>query len=180
MLVQFKYLDKPQAAEVYAPAQHAEMLGAIYANLNPAGVPRILTPPADVTDEGDSAYRINLIRSLNFARIRVDRCGPNIVADIRLKLRELCIQHWDVIHLVLNLSDPQTPRFCSRFEELGFFFAGILPLGLSSGDALILQYLNTVCVRYSPIQTASRFASDLVAYVKSCDPNPTEINPEPV
>jgi serine/threonine-protein kinase RsbW len=123
-------------------------------------------------------YKINLIRSLNFARIRVDRYGQDIVADIRLKLRELCLQRWDVIHLVLHLSDPKTAHLCRRFEELGFFFAGILPLGLASGDALILQYLNTFSVRYSAIQTASRFATDLVAYVKARDPNPAAIESE--
>jgi serine/threonine-protein kinase RsbW len=179
MLVQFKYLDTPPGREVYAPPRHADMLRAIYANLDPASVPRISTPPEDITGEGEPAYKINLVRSLNFARIRIDRYGPNIVADIRLKLRELCLQRWDVIHLILNLSDPRTPRFCRRFEELGFFFAGILPLGLSSGDALMLQYLNTFCVRYSAIQTASRFAEDLVAYVRSCDPDPAAMDPEP-
>ena len=173
MLVQFKYLHQRPATEVYAPPQHAEMLRAIYTNLDAATVPRILTSPENVTGEGESVYKIDLIRSLNFARIRVDRYGSNIVSDIRHRLRELCLQHWDVIHLILNLSDPQTPRFCRRFEELGFFFAGVLPLGLSSGDALILQYLNTYCVPYSAIQTATRFGADLVAYVKSLDPNLT-------
>jgi len=179
MIVQFKYLYTPSATEVYAPPQHADMLQAIYANLDAAAVPRILTAPEDLRDEGKPAYKIKLIRSLNSARIRVDRYGSNLVADIRLKLRELCLQRWDVIHLVLNLSDPQTARFCSRFEELGFFFAGILPLGFSFGDALILQYLNTVPAPYSTIQTASRFASDLVAYVRSCDPNPAVFGSEP-
>ena len=178
MLVQFKYLDKSLATEVYAPPLHADMLRAIYTNLDAATVPRILTPPENVMEEGESVYKINLIRSLNFARIRLDRCGSNIVSDIRYKLRELCLQHLDVIHLILNLSDPQTPRFCRRFEELGFFFAGVLPLGLSSGDALILQYPNTHCVPYSAIQTASRFGADLVAYVKSRDPNLTGFDPE--
>ena len=176
MLMQFNYLDTPPATAVYAPPRHADMLRAIYANLNSASAPRFLTPPAGAAVEGESVYKINLIRSLNFARIRIDRYGPNVVTDIRLKLRELCLQRWDVVHLVLNLSDPQTARFCSRFEELGFFFAGILPLGLSSGDALFLQYLNTVCGRSSSVQTASAFAADLVAYVKSCDPNPAPIN----
>jgi len=170
MVVQFKHLHKPPATAVYAPPQHADMLRAIYTNLDAAAVPRILTSPENVAEESESVYTINLIRSLNFARIRVDRCGSDIVSDIRHKLRELCLQRWDVIHLILNLSDPQTPRFCRRFEELGFFFAGVLPLGLSSGDALILQYLNTHCVPYGAIQTASLFAADLVAYVKSCDP----------
>jgi serine/threonine-protein kinase RsbW len=179
MLVQFKYLGKPQADKVYAPAQHADMLRAIYANLDAASIPQICTPSEPATDEGESEYKINLTRSLNFARIRVDRYGRDIVADIRLKLRELCLQRWDVIHLVLDLSDPKTAHLCRRFEELGFFFAGILPLGLASGDALILQYLNTFSVRYDAIQTASRFAADLVAYVKARDPNPTAIEPEP-
>jgi anti-sigma regulatory factor (Ser/Thr protein kinase) len=178
MLVQFKYLDKPLRTEIYAPPQHADMLRAIYTNLDGATVPRILTPPENVTGEGESVYKINLIRSLNFARIRVDHCGSNIVSDIRHKLRELRLQHWDVIHLILNLSDPHTPGFCRRFEELGFFFAGVLPLGLPTGDALILQYLNTDCVPYSTIQTASRFGSDLVDYVKSCDPNLSGLNSE--
>jgi serine/threonine-protein kinase RsbW len=175
MLVQFKYLGEPQAAKVYAPAQHVDMLRAIYANLGVASIPQICAPSTGVTDEGESVYKINLIRSLNFARIRVDLYGKDIVADIRLKLRELCLQRWDVVHLVLPLSDPKTARLCRQFEELGFFFAGILPLGLASGDALILQYLNTFSAHYSAIQTESRFASDLVAYVKSRDPDPAVI-----
>jgi len=179
LLVQFKYLGNPQADKVYAPAQHADMLRAIYANLDAASIPQICTPSEPVADEGESEYKINLIRSLNFARIRVDRYGRDIVADIRLKLRELCLQRWDVIHLVLALSDPKTAHLCRRFEELGFFFAGILPLGLASGDALILQYLNTFPARYGAIQTASRFAADLLAYVKDRDPNPAAIEPEP-
>jgi serine/threonine-protein kinase RsbW len=154
------------------------MLRAIYANLDAAAVPQIVIAPEGTEEEGKPAYQINLIRSLNFARIRVDRCGSNIVADIRLKLRELCLQRWDVIHLILNLSHLQTSRFCSRFEELGFFFAGVVPLGLPSGDALILQYLNTLPAPYSAIQTASRFASELVAYVKSGDPNAAAVDPE--
>jgi anti-sigma regulatory factor (Ser/Thr protein kinase) len=178
MLVQFKYLASPQAAKVYAPAQHADMLRAIYANLDRAPFPQICSASAEAPNEGASVYKINLIRSLNFARIRVDRFGRDIVADIRFKLRELCLQRWDVIHLVLPLADPNTCRLCRRFEELGFFFAGILPLGLVSGDALILQYLNTFSAPYSAIRTASRFAADLLLYVKARDPNSAAIEPE--
>jgi serine/threonine-protein kinase RsbW len=178
MLVQFKYLDKRAATDVYAPPQHEEMLRAIYANLDAETAPRILTSPQNTTEGGESEYKIDLIRSMNFVRIRVDRYGSNIVPDIRNKLRELCLQHWDVIHLILNLSDPQTSLLCRRFEEFGFFFAGILPLGLPSGDALILQYLNTNCPPSSTIHTASDFGDELVAYVRSRNPNPTEPDTE--
>jgi hypothetical protein len=173
MLVQFKYLDPPAPAAVYAPARHAEIIRAIYAHLDPPVAALFQDPPEEgVRVEGEPAYTVRLIRSLNLARIRVDRCGPGIVADVRLSLRELCHQRWNIIHLVLNLADPQTALFCHRFEELGFFFAGVLPLGLSSGDALVLQYLNIPPVPYSAIQAAGSFAADLAAYVQSCDPNP--------
>jgi serine/threonine-protein kinase RsbW len=178
MLVQFKYLDPPPERTVYVPPPHAAMLRAIYDNLDAAAVPRITAPPEVMPDDAESAYTIKLVRSLNFARIRIDRYGPSIVADIRLKLRELSLQRWDVIHLYLDLSNPRTARFCSRFEELGFFFAGVLPLGFSSGDALILQYLNTVSTPCSAIQTASRFASELVDYVTSRAPDLAVFNPE--
>jgi serine/threonine-protein kinase RsbW len=178
MLMQFKYLDKSPTTEVYAPSQHAEMLRAIYANLDAATAPRILTSPQNRTEGGESVYKIDLIRSMKFARIRVDRFGANIVSDIKQKLRELCLQRWDVIHLILNLSDPQTSHLCRPFEELGFFFAGILPLGLPSGDALILQYLNTNCPPSTTIHTASDFGAELVAYVQSRNPNPNEPDSE--
>lgn len=172
MLLQFKYLDTPPVRTVYAPARHADMLRAIYAHLAPASMPRMPAPTATPAEEGQPAYKVNLVRSLNFARIRVDGYGAGIVDEIRIVLRELCRQRWDVIHLVLNLSDPQTALFCGRFEALGFFFAGLLPLGHPAGDALILQYPNSVCARYERIQTAGRFASELAAYVRSCDPDP--------
>ncbi len=172
LMVQFRYLKRPPTQTIYAPARHADMLRAIYGYLEPAAVPLIADPAEQARDEGPAAsYHLHLIRSLNSARIRIDRYGPTLVADIRRTLRELCLERWDVIHLILNLSDRRTPYFCRRFEELGFFFAGLLPLGLASGDALILQYLNTACLPVSTIQTASPFASKLVAYVAACNPN---------
>lgn len=179
MLLQFKHLKSPQPAAVYAPVRHAAMIQAIYAHLDSAAVLAILAPPEDSTADGRGAHKIDLIRSLSFARIRIDRFGADTVAAVRRTLHDLCLHRWDIIHLVLNLSDPQSALLCDRFEEIGFFFAGILPRGLSSGDAMILQYLNTPRAPYSTIHSASRFAGDLIAYVNSCDPNPRAIEPDP-
>ena len=44
------------------------------------------------------------------------------------------------------------------FPTIGY----LVPLGFSSGDALVLQYLNARSAPHSAIQTACRFASDLV------------------
>jgi Acetyltransferase (GNAT) family len=170
MLVQFKYLKRPPAVPVYAPAHHGAMIAAILANL---GVAPDLQPhpPAMTALPADTAITVKLNRALNLGRIRIDRYGRDAVDLLRGQVKALCLQKWEVIHLLLDLSDAATPHFCSGFEELGFFFAGILPSGLPSGDGLLLQYLNNFTVPYESLRTASAFAEELVAYVRERDPN---------
>jgi hypothetical protein len=69
------------------------------------------------------------------------------------------------------MSDPLTGTYASQFENLGFFFSGILPGGFKNGDALILQYLNSVLIDYDTIQVESAIAKKLLAYVREQDPN---------
>ena len=76
-----------------------------------------------------------------------------------------------MIHLLIDLADPATAYFVSGFEELGFFFAGVLPCGLPSGDALVLQYLNHFAAPYESIQTESEFGARLAAYIRKRDPS---------
>jgi serine/threonine-protein kinase RsbW len=82
----------------------------------------------------------------------------------------VCLKQIDIIHLYLNLCDPLTAIFTERFEKLGFFFAGILPLATPK-DALILQFLNNVPIDYSKIRVNSEGAKKLLSYVKKHDPN---------
>lgn len=114
---------------------------------------------------------VKLSRSLNLARIRIERYGRNVVELLREQTRALCRQNWGAIHLLLDLTDPATAHFANRFEELGFFFAGVLPCGLPVGDVLLLQYLNHLAVSYESIRTESAFAGRLAAYVRRCDPS---------
>ncbi len=171
MLVQFRYLTTPPSTPVYSPVPHRAMIAEILVNLGRA--PDLRTPPpgAERPAAAEAAIAVKLSRSLNFARIRIDRYGRNAVGLLREQTRALCRQKWDVIHLLLDLSDPATAHFANRFEELGFFFAGVLPCGLPAGDVLILQHLNHLVVPYESIQTESEFAGRLAAYVRQCDPS---------
>jgi serine/threonine-protein kinase RsbW len=128
-------------------------------------------PEAERPAEAEAAVTVKLSRSLNLARIRIDRYGRDVVALLREQTRGLCRQKWDAIHLLLDLADPATAHFAKRFEELGFFFAGVLPGGLPAGDALFLQYLNHLAVSYETIRTESAFAGRLADYVRRCDPS---------
>jgi serine/threonine-protein kinase RsbW len=171
MLVQFMYLRQPDPAPVYAPAAHRDVIAATYANLGRNPELRAPDPAAAAAWAEDSRITVRLVRSLNLARIRVDRCGRDLLDALSRHVRELSAREWKVIHLMIGLSDPAAASLCPRFEELGFFFAGILPCGLPSGDALILQHLNRLSVRHGAIRTASEFGATLAAYVRQRDPN---------
>jgi serine/threonine-protein kinase RsbW len=171
MLVQFKYLAPPPSAAVYPPEAHRAMTAAIFTNLGHAADLPAPPPGADRPSAAQTSLTVQLSRSLNLARIRIDRYGRNAVGYLRTQVRALCRQRCDVIHLLLDLSDPATAHFGGRFEDLGFFFAGVLPRGLPGGDALILQYLNNFTVAYDSLQTESEFAARLVAYARQHDPS---------
>jgi serine/threonine-protein kinase RsbW len=181
MLLQFKYLQPAAAGRRHAPEGHREMIAAIYEHLGEhlgadlegdagagLGKGRPRRPGAAAAEP---VHRVHLLRPINVARICIDRFGKDPVGPVHRQLKALCRQHWDAVHLFLSLADPQTAYWCARFEELGFFFAGILPWGLPGGDALILQYLNNVPGGYGSIRAATPFAARLLDYIRSRDPN---------
>jgi hypothetical protein len=67
---------------------------------------------------------------------------------------------------------------CHGFEELGFFFSGILPRpgepaaqeGTPTRDLLCLHYLNGSPVDYERLQIYSDFGRELMEYVRMRDP----------
>jgi serine/threonine-protein kinase RsbW len=172
MLVQFLYL-KPAAASrtIYAPPHHADMITALYKELGVRPEVKRTVPAETKRVASSSVIRIKLVGSLSFARIIIDRYGKNIIDELQTKVKELCLKKIEILNLFLNLSDPSTSTYTEQFEKLGFFFAGILPGGLSDGDALILQYLNNVPLDYDAIQVKSTIAKKLLAYVREHDPN---------
>ncbi len=56
------------------------------------------------------------------------------------------------------------------FEQLGFFFSGILPRGLRGHDSLMLQYLNNTRVDSSLLAPFSGEARKILEYIKRHDP----------
>ncbi len=172
MLVQFLYLKQPPASRsIYAPPHHADMIAALYEGLGVRPEVKKAMPAKADKVSSSSAIRIQLVGSMSFARIIIDRYGMNISDDLKTRVKELCLKKTEVLNLFLNLSDPLTCSHTAQFEKLGFFFAGILPGGLSGGDALILQYLNNVPIDYDAIQVKSTTAKKLLAYVRKHDPN---------
>ena len=87
-------------------------------------------------------------------KIHVAQYGKNVLAEVKTRLKDLCMKKFEIIYLYLDLSDPLTCLFTEEFEKLGFFFSGLLPGG-AEGDALILQYLNNVPIDYGKLRIKS-------------------------
>ena len=108
---------------------------------------------------------------MSFALIEIVSYGKNILPEIKGRLKELCLKKIEIINLYLNLGSPMIPGLVKDLENIGFFFAGILPGAASGGDALILQYLNNVPIDYGKIEVSSEIAKEMVSYIMRHDPN---------
>jgi len=121
------YLREPPQLTIYPPQNHREMIESLFRNLG-ASPEVIETGESDLRDPNENAM-VSVATSgpSGTARIRVERFGSNVFQEVRFRLRELCLKRVEIIHLYLDLSNPQTAHYCEQFESLGFFFAGILP-----------------------------------------------------
>jgi anti-sigma regulatory factor (Ser/Thr protein kinase) len=171
VLALFMYLRRPSHLRIYPPEHHREMIGKLYKGL---GVVPVMDPPWPGETElprSDSILHVHEQVSQGYAEIELEQFGKETVQDVESARRQLCYHKIDVIDLWLDLTDPLTFRWTEQFEQLGFFFCGILPGGMKNGDALILQYLNNVRIDYDQIAIHSPGGKELLAYVKEHDPN---------
>jgi len=171
-VVAYRYLQKPVDLKIYAPPQHRSFIAKLYENL---GVNAVAAVPENSLQTGlveESVFRIksSVFAPAGVAVIEISRYGQNIVAEIRNVLKQLCLKHYDLILMYLNMSDIGTFYLTKEFEKLGFFFSGILPGGVD-GEALILQYLNNVPIDYERIKLHSGMGREILDYIKQLDPN---------
>ncbi|HPG56414.1 MAG TPA: ATP-binding protein [Candidatus Wallbacteria bacterium] len=166
----YKYTKKPEPVNIYAPQAHKEIIEKLYKNIgaenkyvNPAGA-----GPTFETKE--SSINTRIYATEETAEIFVIKYGSNVVNEIKIILKELCLRHIASITLFLNLEDPNTYFMAPQIEGLNFFFSGILPK-TKNGDSLVFQYLNNVKLDYDKIVAYSELAKEILDYIKKRDPN---------
>jgi len=165
-IMAFFEFDSPRpASPLHAPTHHQEMLGRLYRKLGCE--PRFEEARAALSNM-PSEIDVSTNPASMVAIIDVERAGRNTVDEIRLTLRRLCISRFETVFLELNLHDPATATHCEAYEEMGFFFSGLMPREDGS-DRLILQFLNNQRVNYDAIRVASDFGQELLDYVKQKD-----------
>jgi serine/threonine-protein kinase RsbW len=154
---------------IYPPRHHRKIILAIYENLGIA--PKWETPQENCDDydyTGHSLLKTVIVPTLHNASIRVCKYGADIIKTVKREIREMLIKGVEVILLYISLNDPLTYTLTSDFEQLGFFFAGVLP-ATSIGDTLILQYLSVSNFDYDNIQVSSEKAIEILNYVKQSE-----------
>jgi anti-sigma regulatory factor (Ser/Thr protein kinase) len=170
VVLSFKYLTEPVPLVLYPPPHHREMIERLYRNIDAQhSYAKPATSKARFVDT-NSIVETNIYVSEGNAEIFIIRYGDDVMGLIKGTLRDLCLRQVAAINLFLNLEDPLTYFLAEEFEEIGFFFSGILP-ATKAGDALILQFLNNVQFDYSKVVLCTDVAKEILAYTKTCDPN---------
>ncbi len=170
VVLSFRYMHEPSTLELYPPDHHREMIVKLYESL---GASHQFPQPGsqDVSFKTNvSAIHTGLNELEGCGEIYVLNYGENIIREIRLTLRNFCVQHISAINLFLKLTDPLTFHLTEEFEKMGFFFAGILPETMI-GDALVLQYLNNVEFDYDKLVIYLDSTKEILAYIRTHDPN---------
>lgn len=187
----YQPLNEDPGGRVFPPPHHRSIIARIYDNL---GLRRELASP-EVSDlsieQGPSrselcpfALSAKIKSAMRTALIQIADYGARIEQELQIyqevknKLRDLCYEGVAAVYLNLPLGHPNTALACQHFEELGFFFAGILPRpakpvgpeGENCGDWLCLQYLNGPRIDYDLLHIYSDFGQELVRYIRERDP----------
>jgi serine/threonine-protein kinase RsbW len=171
MVLQFRYLAEPAPVPNYAPPHHRDVIRRIYRNLGAAEITFASAEKDRAMAGMDLQVNVEVFAGMRYARLIVNGVGPRTVPEIRRRLKQLCLEKIEIIHIFLNLCDPAATALTRCVEELGFFFAGVLPFGLPEGDALVLQFLNNVPIEYARIQLASDHTRQILSYIQQHDPN---------
>ncbi len=160
-------LGAATGAPLFAPAAHRRMIEHIFEN---AGVSMIFHDAGECRlPEADARITTLSGGKEGWGTIFVLEYGRDIISQTAEQLRLLRAQSVAAIYLLLPLDVPITAFISERFEEMGFFFAGVLPYP-GGRYHLALQFLNNCDPGYDAIRINTPFGRRLMEYVRSCDP----------
>jgi anti-sigma regulatory factor (Ser/Thr protein kinase) len=168
VILHFRYMHPEEGLVIFPPEKHRSMITKIYGYIN--GKPEIMQTHANegLPDEA-SVITTKANPNSNTADIFLISYGKDVLTQISKMLTSLCRDKIETIYIRLKLADPLTAVMCEKIEELGFFFAGIMP-GSGKGDVLILQYLNNHVIDYNYISLACEESKSILDYVRKQAP----------
>ncbi|MBP7651826.1 GNAT family N-acetyltransferase [Candidatus Dependentiae bacterium] len=164
LMLSFLYLKPPKKNVFYLPEKHFEIIDKIYKNMNirPEYKKSKLKKNSLASKPSEIEVFTDMFGGVN---IYINSYGEDIFDKIRQLKKNLCIDKYDVIFLILNLTDPFTAIAADEFEKMDFFFCGIMP-GTENKTKLIFQFLNNQRIDYDTIKIDSEMGEEIKDYIK--------------
>lgn len=159
-------LSNQQRGMYHVPPKHQKMLGLICDHLG------ITAEFADgrVRELPKEGCLDQELDNYNAGHIQIISFGTDTLDQVQRIVHGWCLDRLETIYLYLPLKQPETAHLTTSFEEMGFFFGGLMPCA-DGNDLLLLQYLNNQRYDYGKIRAATTFGQELITYVQKCDPN---------
>ena len=160
-------IQKEPKRKVYPPFHHKTMITKIFKQneLN-REICEAQKQKWDNYIVSTSEIEVKIQKEPARAFLKIHEYGRDFADMLKYRLKELCIKKIDCIYIDMPLSNAVTQNFCAKVEQLGFFFAGIIP-ELYNGDYLRMQYLNNVDPNLENVTVVSDFGHELFDYIVS-------------
>jgi hypothetical protein len=148
---------------VHVPPTYREVIERIYQTGNlPREIHAEFERSPAVADK--TSLQLTLRHETGVAYVYVHAYGQDFLQALQQQVRQLQVNRFDLILVVLPLGDPATSYFGSGLHEMGLSFAGVYP-EYDDGDVLVLQSLNNVEIAADEIQVASDMGAFLRDFV---------------
>jgi hypothetical protein len=155
----FRFVGRPAARTIQAPAPYRDMLLKLYASLGvSASVAAPASPPA-----ADSCTGIK-VNDRGYGAISFERIGPNAAIELAQALRDVRALGASSVQLSAPIGDPGLALLTDAARDLGFFFCGLGPAFTDGGDTFLLQSLNEP-LDTAKLQLFTDLAKELVAFI---------------
>lgn len=158
----YNRLEREPVRTVFLPESHQEIMKEIYSY---GGFVRKFAGEEFLPHQPEaSQVDVCMLNDSGIAFIRIHTFGRDLMKVLKYRLREILHNEIEVVYLDYNLSDSAGTSYVSDFENLGFFFSGIIP-ELDNGDIIRFGFLGTQAIDKDNIVLVSDFAKKILGYI---------------
>ena len=148
---------------LWVPPHHAGMIKRLWKE---CGLHREAVEPASAPAKGPTRLNMRVRPEWSHAFIAVEEAGADMVEQVEAQVQQLRSEGIRCIYVDLPLAHHTAVARCAQLEELGLFFAGLLPEMHPSGDVLRLQMISGPRLNLDEITLVSPLGRDLMQYIR--------------
>jgi hypothetical protein len=155
----FRFVGRPPARTIQAPAPYRDILLKLYAQLDVA----VSVAVAAAQPAADSRTGIK-VNDRGYGTISFERIGPNAAIELAQALRDVRALGAKSVQLSARIDDPGLALLSDAARALGFFFCGLGPAFAGGADTFLLQSLSEP-LDTGKLQLFTDLAKELVAFI---------------